>query len=405
MKSNIMNRRQGPLLRTVFERTSRKAERPIVLAIACRAVLHTLATPLIGVLSAQAVWSVDEQPVTIVNAVSRGGQSVFMHAAAAVRLADGTLVVGDDHDGQLRFFDRSGQLVRKVGGLGNGPNEFRHILWMGICGGDSISVWDFVQRRMKIVSASGSIIRQYAVPSDTIVAAAPQVMACSRGGMVAFQSEGRPNPSEKVSSPFIRGNAPVWIVDRDGRRMREAWRGPTTEMALVARGAAPRPLGRRTSIAFSNEELFIATADSGLLHAFSLASGSGRTVRVTSRRQKAEPRDHEQAVNEVLASVHGPPPQIIDRIRQELLKLPMPEWLVPFDQLLVDSDALLWTVTNTSNDATLLQAHGNKGELIAQARIAGRMKIFEIGRDYVVGVKETAEGEQQVVVLTLRRSS
>jgi len=401
-----MYRRQGFMsLPTALDSRYRKCARSPVGAIACRAALHLiLATSLAGLLSAQAVWSVDEQPLTIVRAVSRDGQAVFMHAVAAVRLANGTVVVGDDHDGQLRFFDRSGQLVRKVGGLGNGPNEFRHILWMGTCGGDSISVWDFVQRRMKVVSPSGSIIRQYAVPSDTTVAAAPQVVACSRRGLLAFQSEGRPNPSETVSSPFVRGYAPVWIVDRDGRRMREAWRGPTTEMALVGRGAAPRPLGKKTSIAFSNEELFIATADSGFLHAFSVASGSGRMVRVSSRRQRAERQDHEQAVNEVLASVHGPPPQVIDQIRQALLGLPMPEWLVPFDQLVVDSEELLWTVTNSSNGATLLQVHGTKGEVIAQARIAGRMKIFEIGRDYVVGVKEAAEGEQQVVVLTLRRS-
>jgi hypothetical protein len=113
----------------------------------------------------------------------------------------------------------------------------------------------------------------------------------------------------------------------------------------------------------------------------------------------------EAAVSDIIASMHGPPHDMLMQIRSQMLAAPPPERLPPYSDLLVDHAGLLWTVLSVPGDVdTRLRALTPAGVPVADLRIARNLRVYEIGEDYILGAYANDEGEQHVTVFTLRRS-
>lgn len=98
------------------------------------------------------------------------------------------------------------------------------------------------------------------------------------------------------------------------------------------------------------------------------------------------------------------PVPIRPAMAEELAKVPMPERIPPISALFVDADGLLWVQTTPPGGANLefLVVDG-AGRVVARVRIPGRLTVFEIGRDYVLGSYTDASDEMHVAVYWLRR--
>ena len=153
--------------------------------------------------SAQSVWRVDAVPILDVSSNSKSGAVLFSRVTGATRLADGTIVVADLDDNTLHFFSAGGAPLRNVGRAGSGPGEFRRVTWLGRCGGDSLHVWDMLQRRMSVFAPNGGYVRQYAIPADSTPGAGPfMTLACSTRGVIAYQSQpGMPKVRPVAKNP------------------------------------------------------------------------------------------------------------------------------------------------------------------------------------------------------------
>lgn len=92
--------------------------------------------------SKDSLWAEDrwllDAPVTVVGAPG----VVLERVVGAERLTDGSVVVLDAGSGLLRWFDADGALRVGVGGLGEGPAEFRSPSALVASGGDTVAVWD-----------------------------------------------------------------------------------------------------------------------------------------------------------------------------------------------------------------------------------------------------------------------
>src|SRR5215208_541489 len=80
---------------------------------------------------AQQRWVVDSVPVVDIRGSNAAGALNFGTATAATRLPNGTLAIADGSTLTVRFFSPTGQPTRSVGRSGQGPGEFRSMLWMG----------------------------------------------------------------------------------------------------------------------------------------------------------------------------------------------------------------------------------------------------------------------------------
>ena len=118
------------------------------------------------------------EPVMTIDA-GNDPEFFFFDATAAEKLSTGALVIANSGTHELLFFDGRGSPVRKVGGEGSGPGEFRGIGAMRTLNGDTIAVNDGRNRRVTVFDSVGSLIRD--VRYITGETAAPDGGVCTPG--------------------------------------------------------------------------------------------------------------------------------------------------------------------------------------------------------------------------------
>jgi hypothetical protein len=106
-----------------------------------------------------------QQPVTVSEPVLRvaaegAGRPLIGRVTHAVRMRDGSLVVADDAEYTLHWFDDAGRFRFTRGREGAGPGEFRSIRWMSTCAQDSLYVYDAMQDRVAVYASDGRYVRQ-----------------------------------------------------------------------------------------------------------------------------------------------------------------------------------------------------------------------------------------------------
>lgn len=76
-------------------------------------------------------WKLSEHPVLGSAWIRRSAATICTAwVVGGVILSDG-VAIADRASDEIRFFDMSGALTRRVGGRGGGPEEFRSLIWLG----------------------------------------------------------------------------------------------------------------------------------------------------------------------------------------------------------------------------------------------------------------------------------
>ncbi|MEX2283758.1 MAG: hypothetical protein WEE89_14830 [Gemmatimonadota bacterium] len=131
---------------------------------------------------------------------------LFDKIKGVTRLADGTIVVLNSGDGQLRFYSPDGTHLRNVGGIGGGPGEVRGARWIDRLDGDVIQVtnsdgrlryksdgtllsddrlrWDKIHRisrRSNLAGSAGFLMESCGLPTPLFIAEAILLCASTYG--------------------------------------------------------------------------------------------------------------------------------------------------------------------------------------------------------------------------------
>jgi hypothetical protein len=356
--------------------------------------------------TAQSTWTVEKTPILDVAGVSRDGTLIFGYAAGGTRLSDGRLLIADRAENGIRVVDATGKLVRTVGRAGQGPGDFQAIRWAGRCGADSLLIWDAGRRQASMIGSTGSIARQFAIPTgDT--AQSPFQFACSPRGAMSYLSSPRPVRGAMNSQmPNVAGlTAAVYRIRADGAIAERLGEIPAGEFVAITspsggRGGAPRPLGRAAFVAAMDDAMVISSADSAHV---TIVRSDGRSSRHALPILPRAPTraEFEEAVQ---ATSSMAPPNMRQAMVEQLSAVPPPERLPAISALFVDSEGLVWVQTTPSGGKILdfLVMQGN-GSVVARVQIPVGLTIFEIGRDYVLGSYNDASGEMHVATYRLRR--
>jgi len=101
-------------------------------------------------------WEIASVP----NLILGEDDSLILHLVQGLKpLPDGGVVLVNAGDQQLLFFDAHGQLVKRVGGNGAGPGEYRLPVLVPWTGTDSLLLFDKGQPRLQVLSADGAYQR------------------------------------------------------------------------------------------------------------------------------------------------------------------------------------------------------------------------------------------------------
>jgi hypothetical protein len=166
-------------------------------------------------------WSVASEPDLEIGLMEGPSEFLFQFIRGAILLPDDRIAVADLGSSEVRFFDRSGDFLSLVGGPGDGPGELGRIRGLGLCGADSLFVFEGDYQTV-VFSPSGSYVRA-ARPYSERQGRPYQADCAPNGNYVAV---GWPERAPCMNG-FYRAEAPAWTLARMARSRRDPSCSPT----------------------------------------------------------------------------------------------------------------------------------------------------------------------------------
>lgn len=183
-------------------------------------------------------WTVAEQPELHIGEVEGDSAYLFAKVKGAIQLMDGTIVVADAGNHELRYYSHEGVFLLSTGGDGEGPGEFQGILWIDECVSNTVHVYDFVLDRVSIFSLNGELIESFRIESPPGMI--PSTMKCQLGG--EFVIVGRPGLSAAVEEGPYRPDQTIAFAGSNGLITHILGSLPGSERYKYPTSATPRPL-------------------------------------------------------------------------------------------------------------------------------------------------------------------
>jgi len=330
-------------------------------------------------------WVVDSVPVTDIAGSTPSGDAAFLSVVGAVRLSDGTIVIGDTYASSIRYFDSTGHGVRSVGREGRGPGEFRTLRWIGRCGGDSVFVWG--NNGVTVLDSSGIFARRFQLPADTVGAPEPVFMACGPGTDIALLA-----PNYHAFRIDSKSSLPVpgvlVLADRTGHLTR------TVDSVSIGQQTA---FGHWTQLALSSDRIFVGPEDSARVLAFGVDGAPRRALRIGVVGRPVSDWEYERAIDQRVSVFSSASDRAI--AKKAMLKRPKPETLAAYFALFAVGHDTLWAQISAPGDSiTVLDAVGPDGKPAGEARIPRELRVLDMGRDFVLGEYDAPDGEQHVML-------
>jgi hypothetical protein len=335
--------------------------------------------------SAVASVSIDTIPELDIAAIDTSGAVVFMNVTDATRLSSGVIVVADRGGPSLRFLTPRGALVREVGRKGTGPGEFQILHWLEQCGTDAIYAWDPWQARMTVFDSAGRLVRQFSFP------ARPSDWSCNSQGISATLSSVQGFALESETAPPM--TAELATFARDGVLLHSFGR-------ITMR--KNRPLAAVAAIVVAGDRLYFGGGDSTLVTVTTLTGNPISTVVLGVAGRPVTQAMYEATIDHSLLDLIRAEDR--EPLRKYLLKVPAPDHLPAFRALLADPTGAVWAVTSPFGaGVTELQGIDSLGHALGVLRLPRDLVVREIGRDYLLALAESGEGEQHVLLYRLHR--
>ncbi|MCC6929156.1 MAG: hypothetical protein IT359_09220 [Gemmatimonadaceae bacterium] len=356
-------------------------------------------------------WRLESSPLLSIGGAESEGAASFSNIAGVVRLGDGRVVVGDASTNELRVFDQSGDLVRKLGRKGRGPGEFDGLLKL-VRVADTVGAVDRAGR-LQIFAPDGSLLRSVARPAFRVGALAFQGSYFADWTLLAF---GYPEPPDMTRSRSIAPMT-VGLVSPDGRDQRIIDTLPGVEVVRSG-GGPPLP------VQFAPQSYLVVAGERAcggypLTWEVKCFDRTGRLVSRTVRDVPRAPLSGEARAfheSETMRGMRSAPKAQQDEVR-EMLRLTQyaptapaygrligngagEVWIAPFDHR---SAMMTAELHPTGSAAQRWSVVGRDGRWLADVQLPARFALLDAGADYVAGIQRDADDVERVVVYRLLR--
>jgi hypothetical protein len=324
----------------------------------------------------------------------------------ATRLASGQVVVASAGTHELRFYGTKGGAVNVRGRAGQGPGEFQSLMWVGGLPGDSVAAWDPGLGRMSVFDSIGRFVRAFA-PSG-LRGIFPQVQGVLQDGRVilAVGGDALPAPGRALRDTltYLVLSTAGTVADTLGHFLGTeliALRDPAGGMLI-----RPLPFGRRSMTAVRGEQVYVNEGNSYEIRAYVPGRGLRAIVRADHPPLQVTAADI-QAYRQQLVTLGAGADAEANRKQEQLLKeAPYPASMPPIASLVLDSDGNLWVQeTQRPGDfgASRWAVFTPEGEALGTLRLPRDLRIFEIGTDWILGMRLDDEQVEHLELHQLAR--
>jgi hypothetical protein len=311
----------------------------------------------------------DEQPGAFITAV-----------AGAVRLPNKHIVVGNrGGDHALLVFDEQGKFVRALARKGKGPGEVGYLLWVLRCGNE-LFTGDIDGERVQVFNSALTYTRAFRFASQTYR------LACN--DRAQFVHMGWESPRDMRDGVY-RAPTAFWVSPADSTAGVSLGKLPGSERFGIMNngkpvGSGPRAIGREPALAIAASAAYIALGDSLSVLAFDLTGKPLRPLTAPHTPVATTAADVDAAIERTVAELGESTRQ---RTTTDFRSMPMPRTLPATRDLLVDATGLVWvqaypSARNATVTWTLFRPTGN---VVARVALPAALKVYEVGRDYLLG--------------------
>lgn len=351
-------------------------------------------------------WRVEAEPALRIGTVEGSPEMQLFRVVGATRLPDGRIVIANAGSHELRLYDSSGGHLVSVGGEGEGPGEFRSLAALHRFGGDSLFAYDQRLDRLSVFDGGGHYVRSFTLEQVAEVGAHPLVPLGDDRLLAVTRSLFRAGDSE---TGLISDSAAILVFSMDGAVRDTIGRFPTSERFIWTDGrmvmGVPYPFARTAMYEAGDGHIYFGWSGSYEIRAYSWDGLLERIVRRPGTERPVTSEDVTRFKEDVLAGSRS------EAYRQRLAgiyqEISVPEVLPALFALVVDTEGYLWVerYRRPGEVQHVWDVFEPSGRWIGALELPRGLKVFEIGRDYVLGLWRDDMEVEQVLLYRLVREA
>lgn len=345
-------------------------------------------------------WRLSETPRYSIGVVDGPEEQQLFRVSGVSLLGGDTVVVVNGGSQEVRFYDADGHFLRSTGRKGKGPGEFQFPsgVW---CVGDSLAVWDIPLRRLTVLGRDGRFVRVATLERKGLNT---QMLGVFADGSFVTQDMWLSNVGGAMNPVFLR----FAHFDADGRFSDSLPQQPNGRMgALGKSGLIGGPLfGMRTVATADAHSYWVGTGQLPQVRRF----GPDGTLREVVRWPDEDRTVAQADVDRYWAKMLEGPGSERRTAQIEELEHSMP---------VADSFPVFDFLQSTRNDGLWIQRYrrpgddgptrwlvvDSTGQLVARISTPEKLRVFEIGSDYVTGTQRDDMDVEHAVVYGLEKGA
>jgi hypothetical protein len=351
-------------------------------------------------------WSIDSGPELDIGVAEGDPHYQLDQVRDAARLTDGRIVIANGGSNELRYHDATGRYLMTSGRTGKGPGEFNYLSGLLPLGGDTIAALDDGTNRIAVFDGAGRFVRSVTLRAASVVPGTGTVVGRLPDG--SWLKAASMVWGQGAVHPGVRRDTTPWIRFRPDGTMRDTIaRLPGEEMTVVLAhgtiGFGPVEFGRKTFAAMYGDHVYAADNASYEIRVLSPDGTLRQLIRRTRANRPITNVDVQALHRSRLAGVTDP--NVRRMVEQITRSADTPDSYPAYQSLVVDAGGDLWVKdyprpTDTTATWAVFEPSGT---FLGDVRMPGRLRVFEIGDDYVLGSTRDELDVPHVVMYRLRR--
>lgn len=345
--------------------------------------------------------SMAEEPYISIGGNDSGVTHQIASVYAAIGLSNGGVVIADDRNNLLQFYDGFGEYVGSAGGTGSGLGKFERIGHLGRLNGDTVVAWDLVQRTLSMFNSAGELLgtdRRASI--DAIIASIRESYATSivgtvdirpmpNGNMLVAPLMLRQLSSIGIGAELIQDTVPLVLLDSSGEQWHTIAHLPDKEFFFYKHQGRLRPFHEQVRAVSSGNAIFIGSTRDSTIFVYSGDSGQleGKIqLPISSRRPS---RGDLRIERRRFASTESD---------AYMKALSWPSTLPVFSGMLAAADGRLWIQRTSGPSERVGQwlIFNPDAQLEAYLLLDSQLRLMDAGADFVVLLERNELGLDNV---------
>lgn len=320
--------------------------------------------------------------------------------------ADGGVVVWQQQDRQLRFFDARGKPLGRFGRSGEGPGEFRYLGPLAGWKSDTFWLTDPTTRRVTLISPERKLVRSIAWPravrfgADSVAldpGLVPRAIYAD-GSIVAplYLRPGVPRPAWYATNeqrrPYIVARPNGALVRVVGWSSESVSRACIVEVSLAGGGSAARAIPfcamAQSGVVSDGSRFVTVTPEPGNGIVVVAATSAGDTVLSRRHRFPVYPIAKSVLDSTRRAMRDGPGLRFAstasrEKVAEAMSRVRLPETYPAFDRMLLGEDGSVWLEQWAADGTRVWLVIDRDGAILGRVQLPSRARLGAARRDAI----------------------